>query len=327
MQSFGPGNVDCGNITNSYNNTITLNETITVNSTEAEDNQIKQWLSPLEPWYRHQSVRANLVEGVGDWLVETNEFREWSGKKGMSKQTVFFCYGHPDVGKTHIRSVRKLSRKWISLTACNISSLVIDRLCNQASDKNTAVLGLYCDYLAQGEQSATNMLGAIFKQLLERGEIPKHLRRAFREGKKRFGGLAMRLPDLVQVLKMTIASLSEVFICIDALDECLPKDQRDLLESIHEIVLASPTTRLFLTGRPHIRDKVKGYFTEAITIHFAPTIRDIEGYLEMKLSRDNTPSAMDDDLRAQIMKVIPGKISPMCVETTISINQHSARVR
>ena len=101
MQSLGSSSVDCGNITNSYNNNITLNE-ITVNKTD-EDNQIKQCLSPLEPWDRHKSVRANRVKGVGDWLLETNDFREWSSKKGTPKHAVLFYYGHPGVGKTHFR--------------------------------------------------------------------------------------------------------------------------------------------------------------------------------------------------------------------------------
>ena len=103
MQSFGSGNVDCGNITNSYN------KTITVNKTDYEDNQIKQWLSPLEPQFRHQSVQANRVNGVGGWLLERCEFREWSGSKGKPERAVLFCYGNPGVGKTHIRSVRRLS--------------------------------------------------------------------------------------------------------------------------------------------------------------------------------------------------------------------------
>ena len=102
---FGSGNVDCGNITNSYNN-------VSVNNTDAEDSQIKKWLSPLEPQYRDQSVRTNRVDGVGGWFLETDEFREWSGSQGVSKRAVLFCYGDPGVGKTHIRLVRKLS--WAS---------------------------------------------------------------------------------------------------------------------------------------------------------------------------------------------------------------------
>ena len=80
-----------------------------MNKADDEDNQIKQWLSPLEPRYRHRSVQANRVNGVGGWLLERNEFREWSCSQGGLKQAVLFCYGDPGAGKTHIRSVSRLS--------------------------------------------------------------------------------------------------------------------------------------------------------------------------------------------------------------------------
>ena len=208
-------------------------------------------------------------------------------------------------------SEKALSSKWVLLTYRNISSLVIDWLCDQVRSRDIAVAGLYCDYLAQEQQSATNMLGAILKQLLERDGIPESLREVYRSGKRGFGGRAVQLPDLLKILKTTIASLSEVFICIDGLDECLQKNRRELLESLQEIVRASPDTRVFLSGRPHIRDEVKKYFAGAIMVAVIPTIGDIEKYLEMRLDRDPTPSAMDHNLRAEIMRVISRNISQM----------------
>ena len=122
--------------------------------------------------------------------------------------------------------------KWISLTASKISSLVIDWLCDQVRNRDIAVAALYCDYLAQEEQSTTSILGAILKQLLERDGIPEPLRQVFHKEKRGFGGRAVQLSDLVKILKTTIALLPEVFICIDALDECLPKNRRELLGSL-----------------------------------------------------------------------------------------------
>ena len=204
-----------------------------------------------------------------------------------------------------------LSNKWALLTARDISSLVIDWLCDQVGKRDIAVAGLYCDYLAQEQQSATNMLGTILKQILERDGIPESLREVFRAGKRGFGGRAVQLRDLVEILKTTIASLPEVFICIDGLDECLPKNRRELLESLRDIMRTSPTARVFLSGRPHIQDEIEGYFAEAIMIAVIPTIEDIERYLEKRLDKDPTPSAMDETLRAKIMRVIPRKISQM----------------
>jgi len=159
------------------------------------------------------------------------------------------------------------------------------------------------------------MLGAILKQLLERDGIPEPVRQAFRKEKRGFGGRAVQLLDLVNILKTTVASLAEVFICIDALDECLPDNRRELLESLQDIIKASPNVRVFLSGRPHIWGEIKRYFPEAVMIPVIPTVGDIERYLEIRLDRDTTPGAMDDNLRAEIMRVIPGTISQMCVET------------
>ena len=191
------------------------------------------------------------------------------------------------------------------------------RSCDQVPNRDIVVAGLYCDYLAQEEQSPAKMLGAILKQLLERDGIPGSLRQAFRNEKRGFGGRAVQLLNLVEILKATIASLPQVFICIDALDECLPKNRLDLLRSLQDIVRTSPTTRVFLSGRPHIRDEIKRYFTEAIMVRFIPTIEDIEKYLEMRLDQDIIPGAMDYGLRAEIMRVIPGKISQMWVEKAL----------
>ena len=179
------------------------------------------------------------------------------------------------------------------LTARYTSSLVIDRLCDQAMDEDIAVAYLYCDYLAHQEQTTTNMMGAVLKQLLGKVDIPKDLRRAFQEGKKVAGGRRLLLPDLVRRLKIAIASLPQVFICIDALDEFLPKNLPELLESLREIIRECPRMRIFLTGRPHAKENIQKYFTKAVVIHIKPNTDDIRNFLEMRLDRDDEPEAMD----------------------------------
>jgi len=88
IQSFGSSSTNSGNVTNSYNKTITLNKT------DDEDKQIKLWLSPLEPRHRHQTVQANRVDGLGSWLLERSEFREWSGSQAVPKQAILWLLYH-----------------------------------------------------------------------------------------------------------------------------------------------------------------------------------------------------------------------------------------
>ena len=46
---------------------------------------------------------------------------------------------------------------------------MVDSICDRAGGKDVVVVGLYYDFLAQKEQSATSIPGVILKQLVSRG--------------------------------------------------------------------------------------------------------------------------------------------------------------
>ena len=146
------------------------------------------------------------------------------------------------------------------------------------------------------------MLGAILKQLVSIGEMPENIQQAFR---KRFSDRGLRLTDVMGMLKTTIALLPAVYICIDALDESTPKSRQELLESLRDIVRELPSTRVLFTGRSHVEKEVRKCFTEVITIPVSPTEGDIRVYLDVRLGRDTESDAMDDNLRRDIMRIIP----------------------
>jgi len=78
------------------------------NNYVADDrSQLLAWLSPLEPRLRHQDIQERRVDNVGEWLLQTEEFKSWhdgSGEgEGEDDKAVLFGYGGPGVGKTFIR--------------------------------------------------------------------------------------------------------------------------------------------------------------------------------------------------------------------------------
>ena len=150
------------------------------------------------------------------------------------------------------------------------------------------------------------MLGAILKQLVSIGEMPENIQQAFR---KRFSDRGLRLTDVMGMLKTTIALLPAVYICIDALDESTPESRQELLGSLQNIVWESPGTRVLFTGRSHVAEDVRKYFTGAIILPVSPTKDDIRIYLDARLDRDTEPHAMDNDLRWDIMRIISETIS------------------
>ena len=189
---------------------------------------------------------------------------------------------------------------------------MIDKLCDQARDEDLAVAWLYCDYNAKEEQTVVSIMGAILKELIGRGEIPKEIREAFREAEN-VGGRRLRHSDLRQMLRIVIELLPKLFICIDGLDECLPKDLPELLGLLGDIVREFPSTRIFLTGRPQVEKDIQRCFPKAVVVPINPNRDDIRGYVTMRLDSDIEREAMSDDLRANIVNIILDKMSNMYV--------------
>ena len=92
---YGNSNENVGNVLNSYN-------TVNVGIND-EHLRIQAWLSPLEPHRRHQEVRNQRLDGVGDWVLRRNEFESWLRSRDGSVSATLLCQGSQGVGKTHVR--------------------------------------------------------------------------------------------------------------------------------------------------------------------------------------------------------------------------------
>ena len=189
---------------------------------------------------------------------------------------------------------------------------MIDSLCDEPGKENIAVAAFYCDFRDQ-QQTTADIMGAILKQLVAREEVLGYIQTEFEKAKMELGGRGLRLPDMVRMLKRAIATLPQVFICIDALDECLPKNLLELFESLKDILRESSRMRIFVTGRPHVEAEIVRYFTTVVIVPVSPTTHEIRRYLERKLEMDTMRDEMSDALRADILRIIPERISEMCV--------------
>ena len=198
------------------------------------------------------------------------------------------------------------------LTRNKTSSLVIDTLYEQARGQNIAVLSLYCDYQAQKDQSAVNMIGSLIKQVaMGATEIPGEIKSAF-EGRGQRGGKCLRLPDMLKLFLNVISSTERVYICVDAVDELLPQDRPEFLHTLRQIIQEASNTRLFLTGRPYIRGELDRHLTRGIyTIRIVADQGDIARYLSQKMDDDRDPDLMTENLRNNIMKAMLEKASEM----------------
>ena len=196
------------------------------------------------------------------------------------------------------------------------SSLVIDKLCDEAAEEDIAVVCFYFDFAARSEQSAINMLGSLLRQLVSGlDEIPELIVQSFRKEKKVIGGRGLQVSGILNMFQ-NITATKRTFICVDALDECVPENLTVVLESLGQILQGSPSTRIFTTGRPHVRSEVERRLGGAPTFVFIRTTEDeVLRFLREKLRKDNAPNTMSSTLEGDIMKSIPAISSEVYVGT------------
>ena len=205
----------------------------------------------------------------------------------------------------------------VSLTNSGRSSLVIDKLCDEATEGETAVACFYFDFAARNEQSPVNMLGSLLRQLVVGlGKIPEEVVRSFRNQKKVIGGRGLQVSGILKMFP-TITATKRTFICVDALNECVPEHRMVILESLSQIVKGSLDTRIFVTGRSDVRSEVESKLDRGAAFILIEPRRDgIIKYLREKLKSDTTPAMMSSALETNILESIPQLSSETYVETS-----------
>ena len=151
-----------------------------------------------------------------------------------------------------------------------------------------------------------NILGSLLRQLVSgQGEIPEAIAEDFRKEKRSIGGRGLRVSGILKMFQM-IAATRRISICVDALDECVPEHRIVVLESLGQMLQESPSTRLFMTGRPHVRSDVERKLGGAATFVFIRATEDgVLKFLREKLRKDTIPNMIGSTLDGEIMKTIP----------------------
>ena len=93
------------NVSTTFPNNGNASEVWNSDTITDDRSQLLAWLSPLNPGLRQWEIQEHRANGVGEWLLETEEIRRWyaGSESGEGESAVLFCYGDPGVGKTFIR--------------------------------------------------------------------------------------------------------------------------------------------------------------------------------------------------------------------------------
>jgi hypothetical protein len=222
-----------------------------------EDLEILNWITPIDYGPQQTDYIRRRQVGTGQWLLDSAEYQNWLN---VSKQTLF-CPGIPGAGKTIL------------------TSIVIDDLSTRfLANQNVGIAYLYCNFRRRDEQNAENLLASLLKQLIqERSSLPdsvKALHDHHRNKRTR-----PSFDEISRTLQSVAAMYSQVFIVVDALDECQASDgcRRKFLTEIFNLQ-AKCGAHLFATSRFIV--EITEVFKSSTSLEIQATRDDVERYLE-----------------------------------------------
>jgi predicted glycosyltransferase len=191
-----------------------------------------------------------------------------------------------------------------------LAAVTINHLMTKMQSSTTGIAWLYCNYKSRNEQTEIELLAALLKHLVqdETPGVVKIVKTLQEQCAARRSKPA--LEELKKTLQDVMASLSTVYIVIDALDECPSDDgtRRQLLACIRELQ-SFADLRLMVTSR-HIHE-ITDEFQDATTIEVRAHDEDVTRFVTGQMDRLPRCIQRDAELQKLVQEKITGGIDGM----------------
>jgi hypothetical protein len=243
------------------------------------DTHTRRFADSLQKWQR----------GTGQQFLKSEEFLNWADK---NTQTLW-CPGIAGAGKTILTSV------------------VIKHLKDAQKDKDPAakagIACLYCEYERQKDQTPHSLLAAVLRQLADQSiPFPKFVEELYKLHDT--AKTHHSFDEISSVLTEAIRKFSQVFLVVDALDECSEKSCRELLSNLQD--LQKKTGMKLLATSRHTVD-FRRSFEECAILEIKANEIDVRAVLDSQMgvlsacvTTDN--SALRNKVKEEIAAAVDG---------------------
>lgn len=279
-----------------------LHELKSNSSVDAKLCKIRQWLSAPDPSTNFQKALKLRQADTGLWFLESNKYTKW--KTNAASASPLWLYGIPGCGKTIL------------------SSTVLQNVLRYCQDNPGKVtVYFFFDFHDMQKQDPEKMLRSLLCQLLQQSiKIPPSLDTLFSLCES--GQRQPSMHGLLETLRLMIQELPQVYVLLDALDECVQRaDLMDMLETIAGWQFQN--LHLLVTSRRErdIENSLEVFVDgqHRICLQSALVDKDIQRYVRRRLSDDKRlrkwerDVAIMRDIEATLMRGAKG----MCVYLTI----------
>ncbi|OAP55707.1 hypothetical protein AYL99_09859 [Fonsecaea erecta] len=256
-------------------------------------------VKPVDILSEIQTQKEKRVGHTCEWILKREEFSAWGADKDPR---LLRLVGSPGIGKTMMSTflVETLQRK-------------------VEKTPDTIFAYFFCDDKDQARKTPAALLRSLVWQLLvQRNELFKHIQTDFEDHKSSsvFEKLFENFTALWRIFQAMLrdSRAGEVFILIDALDECEKSTRKALLLGINTLFQIPPTSgegkfKFLITYRPEIsdiHDELSGVGV-SLSIDSSKVNADLAEYIEVKVEELTKRRDYNKELKDDIREALANK--------------------
>ena len=240
------------------------------NSANFHQKDVLAWLNGSDPRTRYANTLKGRHTGTGSWYINSEAFDRWT----KEPNSISWLWGIPGCGKTVL------------------STTIIERLMETCShDPRFALAYFYFTFDDQAFQSVEGMIRSLIAQLCTQSTLIPHCVESLYEkcSEGRSQPTPSSLDSLRNVLCQLFGCFNEVYIVLDALDECT--ERHHLILALEDIVAWQKSElHLLTTSRRELElEEFMNTITieaDRIGIQGMPVEADINSYVLGRLCTD-----------------------------------------
>lgn len=163
--------------------------------------KIIEWLDAPDPWTNYKKALKDRNPKTGLWFIGSNAYKDWKN----TRESFLWLHGIPRCGKIIL------------------SSTILQNMLDQYHTKSSsAVLFFYFDFNDTTKQQHEKMIRLLICQLFNHSEISvlKDMYVSCFNGSRQ-----PTIKGLLSILRQMMASMREIYIILDALDECAERGE------------------------------------------------------------------------------------------------------
>ncbi|GIZ40936.1 hypothetical protein CKM354_000425600 [Cercospora kikuchii] len=251
---------------------------------------IVDWLSPPDPWTNHNSARQLQDPGSGDWLLNSDSYENWK----TASERILWLHGKAGCGKTVL---------------CSTAIEDVKSYCGGRPNAGYAVF--YFTFSDNRKQQLVDLLRSLVAQLGWKGPALPLLQQAHDRPDRSTPGLS----ELEKMVLSCFNAYDEVFLFLDALDEC--REEYDirhrLFKWLESVLHEAGPVKLLATSReiPDIEKAMTKLHATSMPIATDPVNEDIRRYTMSQLEEDRRLSRLDGNMKQLIEDSITSKADGM----------------